>query len=113
MNYLRFRMRVIGNAALFLNVLRKSVNKSDDLKMSRKRLNLSMDTVNGFVIAKKTFEEKFWAMWDPILSLWLWFTIYTTPAIMLYPDLNQSLYNWLFINEVAWLIEILRMLVFN
>ena len=113
LNYLRFRMRVIGNAALFIHLLRRNIEKSDDLKMSARELSLSMDSVFEVVTAKSSFEKKFWATWTPFLSLCLWFTIYTTPAIMLYPDLNQSLYNWLFVNELAWIIEMIRMLVFN
>ena len=106
-------MRVIGNAVLFIHLLRRNIEKSDDLKMSARELSLSMDSMFKVNTAKTSFEKKLWAIWTPFLSLWLWFNIYTTPAIMLYPELNQSLYNWLFVNEVAWLIEIIRMLVFN
>ena len=93
--------------------MRRNVEKSDDLKMRARELSLSMDSVFEVVTAKSSFEKKFWATWTPFLSLCLWFTIYTTPAIMLYPELNQSLYKLLFVNELAWIIEMIRRLVFH
>ena len=113
LNYLRFRVRVIGTSVLFIHLMRRNIVKSDNLKMRNMELSLSMDSVYEVVTVKTSFEKKIWATWTPFLSLCLWFTIYTTPAIMLYPDLNQSLYKWLFVNELVWIIDMIRMLVFS
>ena len=43
----------------------------------------------------------------------LWFNLYTTPAVMLFPELNTSLFIPLWVNEFAWLLEIARRLLFD
>ena len=48
-----------------------------------------------------------------VLSLWFWFNTYTVPAVLLFPDLNQHLYMLLWVNELAWVCEIVRRLMFN
>ena len=48
-----------------------------------------------------------------LLSLFLWFNLYITPAIMLFPELNEKLSVVLWANEVAWVLEIVRKMFFN
>ena len=47
------------------------------------------------------------------MSLCFWFTVYTTPAIMIFPELNEILINLHWINEVVWVLEIIRKVHFN
>ena len=47
------------------------------------------------------------------MSLCFWFTLYTTPAIMIFPELNETLIKLLWVNEVMWLLEIIRKVMFN
>lgn len=48
-----------------------------------------------------------------MLSICLWYTLITTPAIVVFPELNQSLYIGLWLNESIWLIDIFRNLLFQ
>ena len=47
------------------------------------------------------------------MSLMLWFTLLTTPAIMLFPEINQQLQAYLWINEVFWMVDMIRKLFFR
>ena len=113
LNYLRFRMRVVGNATLFINLLRRNIIKSDDAKMRAYSLKLRKEHADQVNKVKYGRGGGIWTIWLQIISICLWFTMYTTPAIMLFPDLNESLFKLLWINEVAWIIEIIRRLIFN
>ena len=48
-----------------------------------------------------------------LLSLCLWFNLYSTPMIMLFPDLNNQWIDLLWFNEAIWICEILRKFIFN
>ena len=47
------------------------------------------------------------------MSVFLWFTLTTTPAIMIFNDLNDTLKNYLFLNEILWFLDIVRKLLFQ
>ena len=48
-----------------------------------------------------------------MISLCLWFNLYSTPAVVIFPELNDELINLLWFNEVIWLLEIIRKIQFN
>ena len=50
-------------------------------------------------------------VWLCIMSLSQWFTVISTPAIMTFPDLNQPLFFYLWLNELTWIIDIIRKLI--
>ena len=58
----------------------------------------------------ETFIER---LWLSCMSLMLWFTLLSTPAIMLFSEINQQLQAFLWINEVFWTIDIVRKLFFR
>ena len=39
--------------------------------------------------------------------------MYTTPVIMLFPELNEDLKGVVIMNEFAWVLDIIRRLLFN
>ena len=49
--------------------------------------------------------------WLIIMSVSLWFTLITTPAIMLFPDLKKDLFYSLWLNETFWSMDIARKLL--
>ena len=51
LDYLRFRMRVIGTAVSFLLVLRKNVERSFEMQCLKKESKVRIDTI-GMVIKK-------------------------------------------------------------
>ena len=44
------------------------------------------------------------------MSIFLWFTLLSTPFLMMYPELNdiQNLYYMLWMNELVWVLDIVR-----
>lgn len=48
-----------------------------------------------------------------LVSFFLWFNVFTTPAIMVFPILNEKIGNWLWLNELIWFLEIVRKLIFQ
>lgn len=57
--------------------------------------------------------EKVELLWLNCLCLFLWFNLYSTPLIMIFPDLNQNILPSLALNEIAWVLEMFRRLFFN
>lgn len=57
--------------------------------------------------------DKLVNVWFNILSICLWVTMYTTPLIMIFPELNESWRNMLMAVEVGWVLDIARRLFFN
>ena len=52
-------------------------------------------------------------IWYSFISFWLWFNMITTPFIILWPELgseelNKNLYYVLWLNELVWLLDIVR-----
>lgn len=47
------------------------------------------------------------------MSGFLWLTLVTTPAIMIFPEMNLELTKYLFINEFFWFLDIVRKLLFS
>ena len=63
---------------------------------------------------KKTLDKFFSAVksgWYVIMSVCLWFTLISTPAIELFPDLNKELFYILWLNETFWAMDIARKLL--
>ena len=47
------------------------------------------------------------------MSLFYWFTLLTTPAIMVFPHLNEKMIALLWINEALWGLDSMRKLLFQ
>ena len=58
---------------------------------------------------KHTKVEK---VWFCIMSCILWLTLVSTPAIMIFPDINKDNKNYLFLMEFFWFLDIVRKLLF-
>ena len=46
------------------------------------------------------------------MSCILWLTLVSTPAIMIFPDINKTNKNYLFLIEFFWFLDIVRKLLF-
>ena len=88
---------------------------SDNAKMRKVRLHLSIEQVNkGTGTGRKNFFKKLLKLWRITLSVSLWFNMYSTPALILFADdLSQSLYGYFWLNELVWVLEMIRKLLFN
>lgn len=63
---------------------------------------------------KKTLDKFFSAVksgWYVIMSASLWFTLASTPAIMVFPDLKKEVFYSLWLNETLWAMDIARKLL--
>ena len=107
-------MRVVVNVSLFIIIMRKNIDKNFDAKCLKQRRSIFEKPSPGSnlqtrIPATKVLKEVYFC----IVSLCFWFTLYTTPAIMIFPELNVTLITLLWVNEVAWVLEIIRKAQFN
>ena len=51
-------------------------------------------------------------IWLCVMSICLWFTLATTPVIMIFPDLGPPLLKYCYVNEIFWILDIFRKLLF-
>ena len=51
-------------------------------------------------------------VWFCIMSFMVWCTLLLTPAIMIFPDINKTNKNYLFLIEFFWFLDIVRKLLF-
>ena len=107
-------MRVVVNVSLFIIICKKNIDTNFDAKCLRQRRSIFEESSHGSdlktgVSATKVLKEVYFCL----LSLCFWFTLYTTPAIMIFPELNETLMNLLWVNEVSWVVEIIRKAQFN
>lgn len=115
MAYLRFRLRVIANAYVFIHVLKCFVADKDQHRLTKVRLALTVDEIGkpkDFSERKKLDDrEKCEAIWFFLMSVALWFNLATTPSIMVFPELNAYYFNFLWLSEFLWLLDIARKLL--
>ena len=81
--------------------------------MELQELRLSIEGTSKLKKHSQSLARVYKSIWIFVLSLWFWFNTYTIPAVMLFPDLNKQLYNLLLLNELVWICEAIRRLMFN
>lgn len=84
----------------------------DQYRLTKVRLALTIDEVGkpkDFGESEKLNDrEKYEAIWFFLMSGALWFNLATTPAIMVFPELNAYFFNFLWLSELLWLLDIAR-----
>ena len=114
LDYLRFRMRVVVNVSIFMIIMKKNIDKNFDARCLAQHRSAVAESSQGSDLQPKTPVTKVVKeIYFCLLSLCFWFTLYTTPAIMIFPELNDTLFTLLWVNEAAWAVEILRKAQFN
>ena len=101
----------------FIDLLRTKVDIEDKGKLHNKLKRLHYDTIDDddqkSVQTADSFGNKILWAWFFVQCMCLWFNLYSTPAIMLEPELNERLRTICIFNELVWALDIIRMLMFN
>lgn len=115
LSYLRFRMRVIASANLFLYVLKKTYEKNQEKKLMRQHYKIIIEDVDQLQEVSHVGADimvRVRTVWLCITSLWLWFNLISAPFLCLYPEMseNKTLSYYLWANELVFLLDIIRKL---
>ena len=117
LKYLWFRVRIIGTASAFILMMRVKMEISDEVTYRKKFGKLYVESDELRAAKVSTLKTDIWVKtrlaWFFFLCSCLWFNLYTTPAIMLYPEINDSLRRYIIASEIAWLLDIFRRIFFN
>ena len=95
--------------------MRESQRKTEDCKM-RTQLKRILEKPRTAIddeeegLHDAPIAEKIWLC---VLCCFQYFNVATTPAIMIFPELNEELMNLLWINEIFWFLDIVRKLLFQ
>jgi len=110
LHYLRFRFRVIVNAALFVFLVRKHLVDVEKQKMARQHTRVYFFDDSATVEERKGIAEKIKTIWHINMSFWLWFNLLSSPLIILWPEISENKRVWymLWMNELCWLLDIIR-----
>lgn len=119
LSYLRFRMRCIVHATLFINYLNKHLHDSDYRRITKYHNKLITESEQE-AKEQKAFQPSL-NMTDVgrttfliIMSVSLWFNLVSSPLIILWPEITdqekegKTFYYLLWLNELLFLLDIIR-----
>ena len=118
LDYLRYRMRVVADAALFIYSLKKIVQSADLQRISEKHYKMHIDDEDSVSLAQNLtsdFNRMNYSKtcWLVLLSVFLWFNLISAPLIILWPEItdqteSKTLYYTLWLNETCFLLDMIR-----
>ena len=114
LNYIRLRIRCAFHVIRFLHGIKKGVNKNFELSLFKYTNKFSIDeAIEQPSTQSSTFFEKLATGWLLIMTLSFYFTMYVTPALMLFPQKSEELFGSIVMVEFIWVLEMVRRLMFN
>lgn len=119
LSYLRFRIRVIASAALFIHCLSKHLQDSDQRKISKYHRKVYTESESEIGKEKTSTmslnsADVLKTIWHIIMSVSLWFNLVSSPLIILWPEITdqqvegKTLYYALWCNELCFLLDMIR-----
>lgn len=112
LNYIRFRIKVVSLAAMFIHYQRLEVQETTQKKMTKTHMKLIVEYKKdeNFKENESDLLDLLITVWFIVISFFLWFNLVTSPFVWLYPELqeNKQFYYALWLNELVWILDIIR-----